>query len=40
MSKRVDLIVKYAGDIEKRCDVKAGIKLLTALNHWLRPVNL
>lgn len=31
MSKRDDLIAKYAGDLEKKCDMKPDMKLLTAV---------
>lgn len=31
MSKRDDLIAKYAGDIEKKCGMKPDAKLLTAV---------
>lgn len=31
MSKRDELIVKYAGDLENKCAMKADMKLLTAV---------
>ena len=37
MSKRHDSIVKYAGDIEKKCEMKADMKLLTAVNIGCGP---
>lgn len=37
MSKRDDLIAKYAGDIEKKCGMKPDMKLLTAVTIGCGP---
>ncbi len=37
MSKRDDLIVKYASDIEKKCEMKPDMKLLTAVTIGCGP---
>lgn len=37
MSKREDLIAKYAGDIEKKCGMKPDMKLLTAVTIGCGP---
>lgn len=37
MSKRDDLIAKYAGDIEKKCEMKPDMKLLTAVTIGCGP---
>ena len=37
MSKRDDLIAKYAGDIEKKCGLKPDMKLLTAVTIGCGP---
>jgi len=37
MSKRDDLIAKYAGDIEKKCKMKPDMKLLTAVTIGCGP---
>lgn len=37
MSKRDDLIAKYAGDIEKKCSMKPDMKLLTAVTIGCGP---
>jgi len=37
MSKRDDLIVKYASDLEKKCGMKPDMKLLTAVTIGCGP---
>ena len=37
MSKREDLIAKYAGDLEKKCGMKPDMKLLTAVTVGCGP---
>ena len=37
MSKRDDLIVKYASDLEKKCNMKPDMKLLTAVTIGCGP---
>lgn len=37
MSKREELIAKYAGDIEKKCGMKPDMKLLTAVTIGCGP---
>ena len=37
MSKRDDLIAKYAEDLEKKCDMKPDMKLLTAVTIGCGP---
>jgi len=37
MSKRDDLIAKYAGDLEKKCGMKPDMKLLTAVTIGCGP---
>lgn len=37
MSKREDLIAKYAGDLETKCDMKPDMKLLTAVTIGCGP---
>lgn len=37
MSKRDDLIAKYADDIEKKCEMKPDMKLLTAVTIGCGP---
>jgi len=37
MSKRDELIAKYAGDLEKKCEMKADMKLLTAVTIGCGP---
>ena len=37
MSKREDLIAKYAGDLEKKCNMKPDMKLLTAVTIGCGP---
>lgn len=37
MSKRDDLIAKYAGDLEKKCNMKPDMKLLTAVTIGCGP---
>lgn len=37
MSKRDDLIAKYAGDLEKKCSMKPDMKLLTAVTIGCGP---
>ena len=37
MSKRDDLIAKYASDIEKKCNMKPDMKLLTAVTIGCGP---
>ena len=37
MSKREELIAKYAGDLEKKCGVKVDMKLLTAVTKGCGP---
>jgi len=37
MSKREELIAKYASDLEKKCDMKADMKLLTAVTIGCGP---
>ena len=37
MSKREDLIAKYAGDLEKKCGMKPDMKLLTAVTIGCGP---
>lgn len=37
MSKREELIAKYAGDLEKKCDMKPDMKLLTAVTIGCGP---
>lgn len=37
MSKRDELIAKYAGDIEKKCEMKPDMKLLTAVTIGCGP---
>ena len=37
MSKRDELIAKYAGDLEKKCDEKVDMKLLTAVTIGCGP---
>lgn len=37
MSKRDDLIAKYASDIEKKCNLKPDMKLLTAVTIGCGP---
>jgi hypothetical protein len=37
MSKRDDLIAKYAGDIENKCGMKPDMKLLTAVTIGCGP---
>ena len=37
MSKRDDLIAKYADDLEKKCDMKPDMKLLTAVTIGCGP---
>ena len=37
MSKRDDLIAKYAGDLETKCDMKPDMKLLTAVTIGCGP---
>lgn len=37
MSKRDELIAKYAGDLENKCDMKPDMKLLTAVTIGCGP---
>jgi hypothetical protein len=37
MSKRDDLIAKYAGDLETKCEMKPDMKLLTAVTIGCGP---
>jgi hypothetical protein len=37
MSKREELIAKYAGDLEKKCGMKPDMKLLTAVTIGCGP---
>ena len=37
MSKRDDLIAKYASDLEKKCGMKPDMKLLTAVTVGCGP---
>lgn len=37
MSKREELIAKYAGDLETKCDTKPDMKLLTAVTIGCGP---